>query len=138
LCQDQTFHEQLSTVLFHKALIWTVLVPNKAPHYEDVWENGGIVPHTLNLSTKWQLAVSFAHWMLCHMGKNKQYQLQWGRQVSQPQCWSINCRETYISCPWWDLNLNYLYSQPSQDCDNYYGVQSNLNSKMLQVTKKYN
>ena len=23
LCQDQTFHEQLSTVLFHKAFIWT-------------------------------------------------------------------------------------------------------------------
>jgi hypothetical protein len=46
--QDQTFHDQLFTVVFYKALICTVRVPNKAPHYEDVWENGGIVPLRLN------------------------------------------------------------------------------------------
>lgn len=86
-------------------------------------ENAGIAPHTLNLSTIWQLAVSFIPRMLCHVGKNKRYQLLCGRQVSQPHSWSINCTEMNISCPWWDLNSNYLNLQASQDCDNYCGAQ---------------
>jgi hypothetical protein len=30
-----------------------------APHNEDVWGNGGIIPHILNLGTRRRYAVSF-------------------------------------------------------------------------------
>ena len=99
-------------------------------------ENGGIAPHTLNLSTIWQLAVSFTPRMLCHVGKNKQYQLLCGRQVSQPHSWSVKCRETHISC------LGGTWTQTILTCRLVRIVTiivvPNLNSIMLQVTMKYN